>query len=335
MAESRSTPSKSQPKLGDPLANPRPPFPLPPEASEMIDSFLKGKGPLRPTEVAWPIDRKTLREILAARAKARAFTPGEASRVSGIIETYLFEPFSIDLLEALKKQELSADDISVSAWLIRAGARAATADFIPFAVEYFQELAKKPAAEEAWRAMLDAKEALGPAAPADPVVALLDARAKKRLAQKNDYDAQIEGRSLEGIRNNDVQDMAWSDRARQRVEKIEAPAERLNALIDIYLERTNDGGFDYLLPWTVLSIRRHANTHGRDTVVARFVYEADRLRRTRESDEDAAFITVRCLRAIDFFEAPLKEDDIAFLEEFGPRQKDLLSRTLLWPHEHH
>lgn len=335
MAESRPTPSKSQPKLGDPLANPRPPYPLPPEASGMIDSFLKGKGPLRPTEVPWPIDRKTLREILAARAKTRAFTPGEASRVSGIIETYLFEPFSIDLLESLKRQERSADDISISAWLIRAGARASTPDFPTFAVEYWKELARKPAAEEAWPAMLDAKEALGPAATADPVVALLDARAKKQFARKNDYDAQIEGRNLEGIRNNDVQDMIWSDRARQRIEKIEAPAERLNALIDIYLERTNDGGFDYLVPWTVLSIRRHANTHGRDTVIARFTYEVDRLRRSRESDDDAAFTTVRCLRAIDFFEAPLKEDDVAFLEERGPMQKDLLSRPLLWPHDHH
>src|SRR5690606_27550223 len=212
MAATKHPTSKPQPDLGDPLANPRPPLPLPPEANEMVSGFLGGKGPLRPTEVPWPIDRKTLREILAKRAKARAFAPGEARRLSGIVETTLFEPFSVEVMEAMKRNERSSDDIAISAWLIRAAARAATPHFVKVAVEYYQELAKKPAAEESWQALLDAKEALGPAAPADPVVKLLEARARKKLAQKENYDAQIEGRNLEGIRNNDVQDIAWSDR---------------------------------------------------------------------------------------------------------------------------
>ncbi len=334
MAATKQPTSKPQPDLGDPLANPRPPLPLPPVANEMVNEFLRGKGPLRPTEVPWPIDRKTLREILANRAKARLFTPGEASRLSGIIETYLFEPFSVDVLEALKGNERTADDIAISAWLIRAAARAATPEFTKAAVEYCQALANKPAAEEAWQALLDAKEALGPAAAPDAVVKLLDARARKKLAQKENYDAQIEGRSLEGVRNNDVQDIAWSDRARQRIEAIESPADRLNGLVEIYLERTNDGGFDYLIPWTVLAIRRHANKHGRSTVIARFSTEVERFRNVRAGDDEAAFVSIRSLRAMDFFEAPLTRKDISFLEERGPEQMDALSRSLMWPHDH-
>lgn len=334
MAPTNPSPQRPTPVLGDPLAHPKMPYPNPIESSNLVSAFLGGKGPLRLSEVPWPIERTTLRKILNARAETRAFTLAEASRLTGLTEIYLLAEFAEDVLKALNGRERSADDISISAWLIRAAARVSDAAFIERATPYYQELTAKPGADEAWRALLDAKEAIGPAAPSGPVASLLDRRSRTLLADTNNYDAQVTGRDLEAVKNNEIPQLAHFDKARVRVDRSETPERRLDALVDIYLERTNDGGLGFLIPWAVLEIRRHAEAHGRDTVIARFTAEIEKLRKARDDDPEAAFVSVRSIRAIDFFEAPLARRDLAFLVERGPEQMDLLSRSLMWPHEH-
>lgn len=324
--EAPATPPKPP---GDPLASGPPPYPDKDKTASLVQGFLDGEYATI-MSVPWPLDRDMLRECLAEKAENRSLTVIQAVKLPVLVVAYLLEEFAPDARKGLLQKEGSGDDVLVSGMLCAAIGRGGADEHVRFAAEYYHHLLSLPHASDVLEGLVIVRDALGPSVTSQGLAAVMDKRAAA-LVKKEDLELQMEGRDLEDMRNNDLQEIDWADVARKRVLALDDPAKRLGALMDIYFERTGDGGDEYLVPWVVLHIRKHAHEHGAPSVVEALKQEVAKAAEKREKDEDARFVSIRAMRGLTYFREGLSEDDQEFFAEYSPQQMDPLSPDRLMP----
>lgn len=335
MVDTPSTQSATvvMPRKGDPLADAPLPHPAPAQAKHQLESFLGGKGPPRPQEVPWPISPVVVLEFLTLKVAQKSLSVAQAAKIPTLVEAYLLTPFGAVARKSFAVAVPKPEAIMVDAYLVKAVGRVGTTDDVAESVKHYERLVAAAVHPEPLGTLAEAREALGPVARSASLAAALDKAAASLLASE-DSDDQVEGRQLQSLRNNTLQDIDWADKAKARITGLEKPEPRLAALLEIYFERTDDGGMEYLTPWSVLQIRFHAHRHGAQAVIDAFRREIDRNKDERDQDADAAFATMRSLRAIDFFDEKLSIEELEFVDAHAGDQIDLLSKERMMPHPH-
>ncbi|MGB2821752.1 MAG: hypothetical protein WBF17_12275 [Phycisphaerae bacterium] len=325
--EAAETPQ--QPPKGDPVASPGPPIVPKDDVPGILDNFLP-REPARATDVPWPLDRSALVDYLKGRIEQRPLTPAEAANVPVLVDVYLLEEFAPEARKGLTGKERGRDDVLVANVLCQAIGRVGGAEDAASAAESYERLLKLPAADEVLVPLIRARDALGPAVTSESMAAALKRRAD-RLAKSENLDEQMESRDLAETRDNDLQEINWADEARRRVNTAKTPPERLALLMEIYFERTQDGGHDYLMPWVVRQVRMHAQKHGPQSVVDALRLEVNKAAKTREEDRAAKFASVRAMRGLLYFGEDLDEQELEFFQERSSSQMDPICLERLMP----
>jgi hypothetical protein len=302
----------------------------------MLDEFFVAKGPVTRQEVPWPLDPKIVLAYLIERLIGkRRFTFGEASRIAMVVDAYLLRPFAPAARKALVRAERNPDDVSWSAAVLDAIGEVGEDDDLKFGAEYYEYLMGRRESRQAVRAMIPARNGLGPHVTSKSLATAMTERATA-LAASPAFEDGVEGREVKELRDNTLQEVDWADAARKRVNAAPNVDARIKLLMDIYFERTEDGGISYLMPWVVRQIRMHAHFGQRPQVIAALERESAAAKPTR--DAAGSFAATRALHALEYFGADLDRADREFLKEHADDQPDPISIGGQTPHrwfEHH
>lgn len=298
-----------------------------PDSRRLLDEFFVAKGPVARQEVPWPLDPVVVLGYLIERLTIRRFSFAESARVVEIVDAYLLRAFVPAAKKVLLRAERTGDDVSWSAYILAAMGIVADGEDAKFAAEYYEHLLTRPESRPVIRALLPARDALGPAITSTTLAAAMTERAKA-LELSPDFADGVEGRELRELRDNGLQEIDWADAARKRVNAAAKPEDRVRLLADIYFERADDGGWSYLLPWTVRRIRSMVHFGERAAVISAFQAEAKKAPRDGEKAEDA----VRALHALEYFGVELEHDDREFLAEHADVHADPISIGGQTPH---
>ena len=81
------------------------------------------------------------------------------------------------------------------------------------------------------------------------------------------------------------------------------------------LEETEDGGYEQLFPWAVLNLRKASHPKTGPEVCAALRKRLEEAEEERESDPEAEFVSVRMLKAIQYFGGPVRKTEEQFLSD--------------------
>ena len=313
-------------RRGDPVASPPPPHAGEGAARRGIEAFLSGKQLSQAAKVPWPLRRA---DVLAAVRQHLTRSLADASagrRLAQVMRVYLLGELVAEVAAQLASAS-EAGDVALAAWLCVALGWIGEPEQTSMAAKHLSSLIDQPGAWSLVDDLLEARQALGPAADSQRFEASLRAHVRS-LETKSDYDSDVLRAALEELLDNDLESMRLADVTRARIAPMD-DTQKLRLLVDVYLERGDYDGEEYLVPWAVLNLRSLAQRSGAESPGAAFRREAA-LSGVDETDE---FVVVRALRAAHYFGVPLSPKDREFLGTYGEGQLDPLSKeSLLSPY---
>jgi hypothetical protein len=276
----------------------------------------------------WPLQREVAigvsREVLARGPDANV-----QRRVALVARSYLLSEVVPDALGALERA-VREGDVGAGAWSCVLVGWLGDDGQQRTAAAQFSRLLRAEAAVSSFSDLVQARAALGPISDLQELRELATQRIEA-LQGADDYASETEAAELDELVNNNLADLEWADEARAALSRTRAVDDALGLLLEVYFERSDYGGEEYLVPWSVLEIRKQAHVRGAVPVLAAFTREVEASRAARNTDPDREFSALRALRAVQYFGAALSPEDQRFLEEHADTQRDPLSTAELIP----
>ena len=295
----------------DPAAYPRPALKGAAETGRLLDRYLRLGSNGDPATLPWPLDRGLVRQHLAAVLQSKAISIQVARRTANLARVYLLADLAPDALSALSGAS-KADPIPLAAraWLCALVGWLGTDAEVRRASGMFSQLINAFRSVEDLNAFVIATDALSQAELSAQLRSTLQSRADAS-ARADDFSSQVAAQDMAEAASTTLQDVDWAIGARLRILALGTPISRIQGIVNEYLERSNQGGTAYLVPWAVLELRKHAAAGELPRVISAFNAEITNLAGT--PDEIA---TARVLRGLEYFG-----------QRLDPKQEHYLRRT--------
>lgn len=306
------------------------PRPFPPDMMQtpeernvghIVRSYIWGKGPVEHQNVSAHLNRKLVSRFVGF--EITDLPPVRFWRVRILADLYNLIEYLGTFQSFLQRQENKPEELD----------RSIACDIIleeigdeaqkNFAAQYYDYLVTHQFSNKKFAELIKCLTALGPRAQPDPLRRRMEQETMNLAAREaTDLEAGVERRAIEELADNEFFLIEETNKTRQRVLAIANVDARLDELIRIYLELTDDGGTEYLQLWTQQKIRRNAEAEGNEKVIAAFRQMTKSLRDLEEADK--TFCLIRCYNAIEFFLGKLEAEEEAFMRKNRQRQVDPL-----------
>ena len=191
------------------------------------------------------------------------------------------------------------------------------------AVQYYEYLTSHQFANQKFRELIKCLASLGEIAKPNSLRSRMDSEIKALASREaSDPEADIERREVEDIVGNEFFFIEESNNSRTRILGIADVRQRLQALIEAYLQLSEDGGGEFFDLWVQQQLRRISEAEGDKLVIDAFRATAKDASKLARGDKN--YCLVRCYNAIEYFRGELNEDEKAFMKKKGDIQVDPL-----------